>query len=220
MERHKAIRSILLALFALVAGQQFVTELRAKVEARHAFQEPAQLRRGDTLAFFAAPEWLAPPDHLAIPVLGIQPRALHDDFLGGRKGHVHHAIDIMAPRGTPVVAAADGTIARILFSQAGGKTLYLLDASGAAVYYYAHLDRYAAIRETQRVRKGEILGFVGTTGNAPKNAPHLHFAIDAVPTANALRGTPVNPFPILTQRGVTYRLAGGELASSTPVLAR
>lgn len=217
MSRHAAIRSSLFAILALFAGQRLVLELTANEAVPSSLNTPAGIPGRSDLTFFAAPEWAAPADHIAIPVLGVDPRALRDNFLGRRGTRVHHAIDIMAPRGTPVVAAVDGTIMRIYSSGAGGKTIYLADRSGATVYYYAHLDRYAAVAEKQAVRKGEILGYVGSTGNAPASAPHLHFAIDRLKTPLQLRGgTPVNPYPILTSSGVTYRFEGGELTANRP----
>ena len=95
---------------------------------------------------------------------------------GGSRGH--EAIDILAPRHTPVVAVEDGTIAKLFNSKAGGITVYQFDPTEQFCYYYAHLQRYATgLRDGQKVSKGEVIGYVGTTGNAPPNTPHLHFAI-------------------------------------------
>ena len=93
-------------------------------------------------------------------------------------GRPHEAVDILAPRNTPVHAVDDGTIAKLFVSRAGGITIYQFDPSGRFCYYYAHLDRYApGLLEGQRVSRGDVIGYVGTSGNAPPNTPHLHFAV-------------------------------------------
>jgi len=139
---------------------------------------------------------------ILIPVAGVAASSLHDTFDQPRDGgRAHHALDIMAPRGTPVLAAVDGTIRKLFVSRAGGLTIYEFDASEQRVYYYAHLDSYANISEGMRVRRGDVIGYVGTTGNAPENAPHLHFAIEVLPpTKEWWRGTAIDPYPILTGR--------------------
>ena len=111
---------------------------------------------------------------------------------------VHDAMDIMAPRGTAVVAVDGGTVSRLGNSGAGGITVYQLDEAGRYGYYYAHLDRLAAgLAEGQAVRRGDVLGYVGTTGNAPASAPHLHFAIYVVADGQTRwGGRPVNPYPL------------------------
>lgn len=113
---------------------------------------------------------------------------------------MHNAIDILAPRGTPVIAAVDGTIRKLFTSNAGGLTIYQFDVNEEYVYYYAHLDRYAdAIGEGLYVKQGTVIGYVGTTGNA-RETPHLHFSIDALPpTKEWWKGMPVNPYPILVE---------------------
>jgi len=139
-------------------------------------------------------------DALILPVEGIAASSLHDSYEQSRDGgRAHHAIDIMAPRGTPVLAAVDGTIRKLFTSGAGGLTIYEFDDREERVYYYAHLDGYANLHEGMRVRRGDVIGYVGTTGNAPANAPHLHFAIEVLPpTKEWWRGVPVNPYPELT----------------------
>lgn len=109
----------------------------------------------------------------------------------------------MAPRGTPVVAAVDGTIRKLFFSKGGGITIYQFDRSEARVYYYAHLDRYAdGMAEGLFVKQGTVIGYVGVTGNAPPGAPHLHFSIEVLPpTKEWWKGQPVNPYPLLTGGG-------------------
>ena len=136
---------------------------------------------------------------LVVPVEGISAAALRDTFAEGRVGHRHEAIDIAAPRGTPVLAADDGTIVKLFTSVPGGLTIYQFDPEARFSYYYAHLDRYAAgLHPGMRVRRGDLIGYVGTTGNAPANAPHLHFAVFRLgPQRQWWKGEAVNPFGAL-----------------------
>jgi murein DD-endopeptidase MepM/ murein hydrolase activator NlpD len=136
---------------------------------------------------------------LDIPVEGVAPAALRDSFSDARGGRSHEAIDIMAPRGTPVRAVEDGHIQKLFTSNAGGLTIYQFDPSGTFCYYYAHLDRYAnQLRENMNVRRGDVIGFVGSSGNASPDAPHLHFAIFRLtPERQWWKGEPINPYPIL-----------------------
>ena len=142
---------------------------------------------------------------LMIPVLNIRPSDLSDTFTDARGGGVrlHEAIDIMAPTGTSVVAAAPGEIEKLFSSDAGGKTIYVRSADRRTIYYYAHLDAYAGgLKEGQQVRRGQRLGTVGASGNASPDAPHLHFAILQT-TPDAAWWEPanaVNPYPLLTGR--------------------
>lgn len=137
------------------------------------------------------------PNSLLIPVRGIGSAELKSTFQESRSGgRRHEAIDILAPRGTPVLAVADGTIHKLFTSRAGGLTIYHYNLAESACYYYAHLDRYADIKEGQRVSRGEVIGYVGTSGNAPPNTPHLHFAINQLTaTKEWWKGTPVDPYP-------------------------
>jgi murein DD-endopeptidase MepM/ murein hydrolase activator NlpD len=136
-----------------------------------------------------------------VPVAGISVDNLRDNYLQMRGGgtRTHNAIDIMAPRGTPVVAAVDGTIRKLFTSAGGGLSIYQFDQREDRVYYYAHLDRYASgISEGMFVKQGTVIGTVGTTGNAAPDAPHLHFAIETLrPDKAWSKGTPMNPYPIL-----------------------
>ena len=134
---------------------------------------------------------------LVIPVLGTTAPQLSDTFTQARAGGVpHDALDIMAQRGTPVLAVEDGRVAKLFLSKAGGITLYQFDPDSRYAYYYAHLDRYAdGLTEGANVRKGQVLGYVGSTGNASPDAPHLHFAIFRLePERQWWRGTPLNPY--------------------------
>jgi murein DD-endopeptidase MepM/ murein hydrolase activator NlpD len=137
---------------------------------------------------------------LRIPVDGVEPDDLRDTFADARgSNRLHEAIDIMASRGTPVRAADDGVIQKLFTSAAGGLTIYQFDASGTYTYYYAHLDAYAGgLREGQPVRRGDLIGYVGSTGNASPDAPHLHFGIFRLtPERQWWKGEPINPYPAL-----------------------
>jgi murein DD-endopeptidase MepM/ murein hydrolase activator NlpD len=142
---------------------------------------------------------------IVIPVAGVAKAALRDDFNNIHSGHPHHAIDILAPRGTPVLAAVDGRIRKLFESRAGGLTIYEFDAASEQSYYYAHLDSYASnVVEGMPVKQGDVIGYVGTTGNAPPETPHLHFAITLLPPDKAWsKGEAIDPYPILVARGVT-----------------
>ena len=137
---------------------------------------------------------------LDIPVDGVHPDDLRDTFSDGRgAARAHEAIDIMAPRGTRVVAVEDGRIVKLFTSEAGGLTIYQFDPSETFSFYYAHLDGYAeGLREGQTVKRGALLGYVGTTGNASADAPHLHFAVFRLTAERQWwKGEPLNPYPIL-----------------------
>ena len=140
---------------------------------------------------------------LTIPVQGVEAgklvRSYHDARSGGRE---HEALDILAPRGTPVVAVEDGTIAKLFNSKAGGITVYQFDADEKFTFYYAHLERYAeGLKPGATVKRGDVIGYVGTTGNAPKNTPHLHFAIFRLGAEKQWwRGSAINPYPFLASR--------------------
>jgi murein DD-endopeptidase MepM/ murein hydrolase activator NlpD len=142
---------------------------------------------------------------LAVPVLGVYPDQLRDSFDEPRSGaRVHHAIDIFAPRGTPVLSADDGRVARVSRNALGGLTVYVVDDSERFVYYYAHLDRYrAGLAKGMRLAKGDVIGYVGTTGNAPASAPHLHFQAMRVGTARRWwEGVPLDPRPYFITGGI------------------
>ena len=137
--------------------------------------------------------------NLLIPVQGIRPEQLTRTFSERRSGgRTHEAIDILAPMHTPVVAVEGGTVARLFHSKAGGITLYQFDPTEQFCYYYAHLDRYAeGIREGQQLSKGQLVGYVGVSGNAPRDTPHLHFAIFRLSEAKRWwEGTPVDPYDL------------------------
>jgi murein DD-endopeptidase MepM/ murein hydrolase activator NlpD len=139
------------------------------------------------------------PRPMIIPVAGVDRSAMRDTFDETRGDRHHEAIDILAPRGTPVIATDDGVVKKLFTSVPGGLTVYQFDPDERFCYYYAHLDGYAAgLHEGQLLRRGEVLGYVGTSGNAPKSAPHLHFAlIQLDPDRRWWKGTYVNPYPLL-----------------------
>ncbi|HJU69215.1 MAG TPA: M23 family metallopeptidase [Gemmatimonadaceae bacterium] len=136
---------------------------------------------------------------LIIPVAGVKAEDLLDTFNEMRGERRHDALDIPAPRGTPVLAATDGRVLRLFTSERGGLMIYTADASERFVLMYAHLDGYAdGVSNDGPLRRGQVIGYVGTTGNAPPNLPHLHFAIAR--SSNVARwweGTPVDPLPLL-----------------------
>jgi murein DD-endopeptidase MepM/ murein hydrolase activator NlpD len=148
----------------------------------------------------AAPSATPPGTALLMPVRGVRPEQLGDTYNQTRGGtRIHEALDIMAPRGTPVVAAVDGKVEKLFTSDAGGLTVYQFDPSATYAYYYAHLDSYApGLREGMQLRRGDVIGTVGSTGNANPDGPHLHFAIFLLgPEKQWWKGTPVNPYPLL-----------------------
>jgi murein DD-endopeptidase MepM/ murein hydrolase activator NlpD len=149
-----------------------------------------------------APASEAPPGagKLLVPVEGIKAAQLTDTFDQPRGTERHHeALDIMAPTGTKVVAVADGKIAKLFNSKPGGLTVYQFDPTEKFAYYYAHLDRYAdGLKEGATIKRGELIGYVGATGNANPAAPHLHFAVvELTPEKQWWKGTPLNPYPLL-----------------------
>jgi murein DD-endopeptidase MepM/ murein hydrolase activator NlpD len=138
--------------------------------------------------------------NLALPVEGIKPEDLRDNFSELRGGsRRHEAIDVLAPRNTPVLAVEDGRVAKLFLSDAGGMTIYQFDPTEMYAYYYAHLERYAeGLKDGDRVERGQVLGYVGTTGNAPPDTPHLHFAIFRLTDEKRWwQGTAIDPYPIL-----------------------
>jgi murein DD-endopeptidase MepM/ murein hydrolase activator NlpD len=172
----------------------------------------AGVHRGEWAANTAPPTQERRPDVAAspggttafrIPVEGVTAEQLRDSFDQPRSGgRTHRALDILAPRGTPVVAAVSGTIRKLFNSGAGGIAIYQFDEKEERVYYYAHLERYADdVAEGLFVEQGRVIGYVGTSGNAPANTPHLHFAIEKLTAEKQWsRGIPLNPYPLLTAR--------------------
>ena len=136
---------------------------------------------------------------MEIPVAGRTVKDLEDTFDAGRDGgRTHRALDILAPRGTPVLAADSGRILRISENHLGGNTVYTTDPQERIVYYYAHLDAYQpGLVQGMTIARGDTLGFVGTTGNAPKDTPHLHFQVMRMPADGKYwDGEAINPYPL------------------------
>ena len=147
------------------------------------------------------------PTGLAIPVVGVKPGDLVDTYTQARAGgaRIHDAIDIMAAEGTPVIAAAPGRVEKLFFSNGGGGiTAYLRSSDQRWIYYYAHLQGYApGLAEGQQVRRGQLIGRVGHSGNANPAGPHLHFAILRMnPGERWWQGTAINPYPLLAGKPV------------------
>ncbi len=187
-----------------------------------AFPEPAPATPvvdSSPRAPMALPTAPPSPGMLMIPVEGIMTNQLTDTFDDARAaGRRHDAIDIMAPKGTRVLAAADGKVVKLFTSARGGLTVYEFDPTATYTYYYAHLDSYApALAEGMQLKRGDLIGFVGSTGDASPAAPHLHFEITLLGAdKNWWHGTAINPYPVLTGRqSLTAAAAAAGSASTT-----
>ncbi len=179
---------------------------KVDVEVKPSLKEtPPPVSPPPELTVAAAPAISADPfadlrqRQLTLPVEGIKKEELRDNFNEMRGPRRHEAIDVLAPRNTPVLAVEDGTIAKLFYSEAGGITIYQFDPTENYVYYYAHLERYADdVREGRNVKRGHIIGYIGTTGNAPRDTPHLHFAIFKMGEDKKWwQGTPIDPYSVL-----------------------
>jgi murein DD-endopeptidase MepM/ murein hydrolase activator NlpD len=140
------------------------------------------------------------PNNFIIPVAGVPPEQLRDTFSDSRAaGRVHDAIDIPATLGTPVLAATDGQIVKLFHSEPGGTTIYQLSTDNRFVYYYAHLDRYAeGLTEGHFAKQGEVIAYVGDSGNAGAGNYHLHFSIALISDPKHYwQGVNINPYPLL-----------------------
>ena len=155
--------------------------------------------KADTARAARPPERFIADRKLLFPVKDFNLTNLRDNFDEERGKRRHEALDIMAPRGTPVVAVDDGRVAKLFKSAAGGITVYKFDRDEKYVYYYAHLDAYAkGLAEGMMLKRGDPVGTVGSTGNAPAHAPHLHFTIfELGPEKKWWKGTAINPYPLL-----------------------
>lgn len=178
----------------------------AKVEVKPSLKEtPPAVTAPPTPITAASPAISADPfadlrqRRLTLPVDGIRKEDLRDNFNDRRGTRRHEAIDVLAPRNTPVLAVEDGKIAKLFYSEAGGITIYQFDPTEKYVYYYAHLERYADdVREGRHVKRGHLIGYVGTTGNAPRDTPHLHFAIFKMGDDKKWwQGIPIDPYTVL-----------------------
>ena len=189
------------SLLALIVGAILWFVLTVRTTSPPTEQAPASAPPVQAAPAAALTPLMAPGAPLSVPVAGVAPTQLMDTFTHARgSGRRHDAIDIMAPRGTPVLAAAEGRVEKLYFSNGGGGiTVYVRSPDARWMYYYAHLDGYApGLAEGQQVRRGALLGFVGSTGDASPEGPHLHFAVNAmVPGERWWQGSPVNPYPLL-----------------------
>jgi murein DD-endopeptidase MepM/ murein hydrolase activator NlpD len=140
---------------------------------------------------------------LMVPVDGVEPSRVPDTYSAPRGESSHNALDILAPRGTPVVAAEAGRVFRLSSNPSGGITVYAVDREERFMYYYAHLSGYRdGLREGMPLEEGDVIGYVGTTGNAPPNTPHLHFQVMKYRRDGRYwDGTPIDPHPYLRRRG-------------------
>ena len=184
-----------------------LTQAAAKVEVKPTKkEEPTPVSPPPTAALSPPPAVTGYPvddlrqRNLTLPVQGIKRDQLTDTFNDMRgSARRHEALDVLAPRNTPVLAVEDGTVAKLFLSDAGGITIYQFDPTQAYAYYYAHLERYAdGLKEGAQVKRGQVLGYVGTTGNAPRDTPHLHFAIFKLGEDRKWwEGTPLDPYSVL-----------------------
>jgi len=164
----------------------------------------------------AAPTATAPTGTthaLGMPLPQLRPAQLQDTYADPRgSSRQHEALDIMAPAGTPVLAVSDGRVEKLFTSDQGGLTVYQFEPSGRYAYYYAHLQRYApGLAEGKALRRGDVIGYVGSTGNADPAAPHLHFAVFVLgPERQWWKGTPINPYPLLGGQPATPAVPEGQ----------
>ena len=165
---------------------------------------PVSTAGGPTISAAPPPEAAAALESLRqrdlrVPIDGLNVESLKgsfDEHRSGSGGHVHDAADMLAPRNTPIHAVESGTIAKLFVSKAGGNTIYEFDPSGQFSYYYAHLERYAAgLHDGQTIARGDVIGYVGTSGNAPPTVPHLHFAVyELGPEHHWWQGRAIDPY--------------------------
>lgn len=172
----------------------------AKSEASITPHTPAGAEVSPAVTPLPTPTVISPPGNLIVPVAGVRVDQLRDTFADARsEGRVHDAIDIAAPRGSPVLAAADGAIVKLSPSERGGTTIYQLSADSKYIYYYAHLERYAdGLAVGHFAKQGETIAYVGDTGNAGTGNYHLHFSVAMVSDPKRYwEGMNINPYPLL-----------------------
>jgi murein DD-endopeptidase MepM/ murein hydrolase activator NlpD len=151
----------------------------------------------------AATTGVVPAERLRVPIDGVEIESFKGGFVERRGSRPHEAVDILTPRNTPILAVDNGTIAKLFDSKAGGHTIYQFDASGRLAYYYAHLEKYAeGLHDGQVVKQGDVIGYVGTSGNAPPNTPHLHFAVFELDESGRWwKGKALDPYQVFKHRG-------------------
>lgn len=189
------VRNVATAPSRLQAGAEPAARLSADTSG-------APLDRRTTSPVVAATMGAFSSGRLRVPVDGVDIETFKGGFEERRGDRPHEAIDILAPRNTPVVAVESGTIAKLFDSEAGGHTIYQFDPSGRLAYYYAHLEKYAdGVHEGQIVAQGEVIGYVGTSGNAPPDTPHLHFAVfELDDTHRWWKGKAIDPYRLFKDR--------------------
>lgn len=196
---------LIAAYFALPAFHRPVAvkdEVSARAEIPAVGMQEEAIVRAKPVEPSAVPQVPVQGGQLIVPVQGVLKSQLTDTYAQSRaENRAHNAIDIMAQEGTPVLAADDGEVTKLFDSQAGGITLYQFNLQRTRSYYYAHLQGYApGIQEGRMLRKGEVIGYVGHTGNADPAGPHLHFAIHVLgPDGKWWGGEPINPYPELSK---------------------
>ena len=181
--------------YAVLTLAALAAPARMEAQSRHLLGTPAVISRLEHREPREA-------GRLLVPVMGVRPEQLRDTYRQSRsEGRTHHAIDIHAPRGTPVLAVADARVRKLHSGDRGGLAVYLVDADGVTRYYYAHLDAYAqGLREGQQVQRGEVIGFVGDTGNAQPGDCHLHFSVAILDDpAQWWEGRNLNPYDLLVR---------------------
>ena len=192
----------LVFLAVLLRQTGMLRTIDASVAPRVRAESPTRMAGVTNAAVRRLPDRPSTERRLIIPVQGVHAEDLRDHFNEMHSGHRHEALDIMAPRGTPVLAADEGNVVKLFLSKPGGLTVYQFDRSQTYCYYYAHLDRYAPrLEEGTLLRQGDVLGYVGSSGNASPEAPHLHFAIFKLgPERRWWEGTPIDPYGFLGGR--------------------
>lgn len=179
---------------------------------------------GVFLLALAGPAWCQVTPEIGYPLEDVRPRELRSQFKDKRRGHIHHASDLMRPRGTPILAVTDGYIKKLSRSRTGGISIHLFDEAEEYNYFYAHIDHYAkGLREGQHVKRGDVIAYVGSTGNARRRSPHLHFAVSRVPEDKRYwGGEPMDPYPLLVAASSAAKpaedVAGEEVADEDQVM--
>ena len=187
------MRSAIVFLYGFIAGMLFLLLMLWSHGSLH------PVRAAAAAPATVSPAMTSEEPRLIIPVQGADASKILDTFADTRGAGRHEAVDIMAPRGTPVLAAADGAVVKLFQSRRGGTTIYQFDPTSTWCYYYAHLDHYAeGIVAGAMLRQGQVIGYVGSTGDAAPTAPHLHFTIFRLgPEKHWWQGTAIDPYPIL-----------------------
>lgn len=180
---------------ALVATVGFAQSSFGETTARPGFSAPdvvlSEAEKQQALGDLKAKKLLMPLEKIDV-------ERLKGSFYETHGGSQHKAVDILSPRNTPIHAVEDGTIARLFESRLGGHTIYEIDPSNRFVYYYAHLESYAdGLKDGDAVKKGQVIGYVGTSGNAPPNTPHLHFSIGVMgPKKQTWKTFDIDPYEV------------------------